>query len=110
MKTATTQSDRLALIKEIAERKKKMSKIRKQSHQLSLVPSLFLVRKKILTFLKSLTCITGLMHLNMPKNIMEKHYSKQLVTITIGIESKTLFLIRLCRGVDQLKALSRKGC
>jgi hypothetical protein len=31
MKTATTQSDRLALIKEIAERKKKMSKIRKQS-------------------------------------------------------------------------------
>ena len=31
MKTATTQSDRLALIKEIAERKKKMSKVRKQS-------------------------------------------------------------------------------
>jgi len=31
MKTATTQTDRMALIKEIAERKKKMAAIRKKS-------------------------------------------------------------------------------
>ena len=87
MTIATTQAERLALIKKIAERRTKMSNVKRKTRALK--PKIKKSKNlKDMPLPKESNIFSGLMHLIMQNSTMVKPCTKPLVMTTIGTDRR----------------------